>query len=80
LPPKKRLLVEDSDQQFAIAELMKNFVPDWGIDRTTWKVTIQVCNGASNVLSRPALNASIKEEGMEALGIIVDANDSFQGR
>jgi hypothetical protein len=73
-------LVEDNDQQYAIAELMKNFVPDWGSDRHSWKVLIQTCNGASNVLSRPALTATLKEHGTEALGIVVDADDSFRGR
>jgi hypothetical protein len=80
LSGNRKLLIEGNDQQFAIAELMKNFVPDWGMDISSWKVLIQTCNGSSNILSRLALAAGFKEQGIEALGLIGDADESFQGR
>jgi hypothetical protein len=75
----KHLCVEDHDHLGAITNLMKQYV-EWPNDPSRWPVYVEVMGGVSNILKRSSLSASLKTPGLQAFGIVVDANDSFKSR
>jgi hypothetical protein len=75
----KQLLVEGEDDKFAVIGLMEHHVP-W-LDRPAAPpVYIESTNGFTNLLEGSFLLTKLKESGVEALGMVVDADDNPVGR
>ena len=74
-----RLLVEGRKDQFAIASLMAAHIP-WGDSPEEWPVLIREFDGVENLLERGRIALEWKASGMQRLGVVVDANDDFEGR
>ncbi len=78
-PVRYKLLVEGEDDQRVIPELMEaNGVP-WGA-RGSEVVRIKPTDGFANMTSRTLIETEWKESGLEALGLIADANADCQSR
>ena len=75
----KFLLTEGKDDVYAIASLMSNHV-EWGATEDQWPVKIEAAGNITELLNNAYISASLKRPGLEALGIVLDANDSFEGR
>lgn len=73
------LLVEGKDEQFVIPFFMDNFVV-WGEKKADWIVEIKEFDGIENLLKSGVIEAELKAPGLHAVGIIIDANDSFDAR
>lgn len=76
---QNHLLVEDIDTRGVVRGLMGHYI-DWGKDEDAWPVRIEVCDGNDDVLDRKYLKEKLKEGRLEAIGIIVDADDNCRGR
>ncbi len=76
---KNILLVEGKDEQFVIPFFMDNFVV-WGKKKADWIVEIKEFGGIENLLRAGVIEAELKAPGLHAVGIIIDANDSFEAR
>ena len=79
-PQPNYLITEDSDLLFAIAELMKAHVPDWGTTRRDWKVEIKKARGVDDALNHETLSEYMKAGGLKILGVVVDADDKPRER
>ena len=75
----KFLLTEGKDDVYAIASLMSNHV-EWGSNDNEWPVKIESAGSVGELLDDAYISAWLKTSGLEALGILLDANDSFEGR
>lgn len=75
----KFLLTEGKDDVYAIAELMGHHVK-WGDSPKTWLVPIEDAGSVTELLNEDYLNGQFKRPDLKAIGIILDANDSFDGR
>ena len=58
---------------------MDNFVV-WGKKKADWIVEIKEFDGIENLLQSGVIEAELKAPGLHAVGIIIDANDSFDAR
>jgi hypothetical protein len=76
------MLVEDEDLRGVVIGVMRHHLGAWApIERQEeWPAHITVANSADEVLNENGLVAQLQETGVKAVGIIVDANASFQGR
>lgn len=74
------LIAEDGDLQFAIAELMKAHVPNWGTGPLTWKVEIKRAHGVNDALNHETLFQYMKAGGLKVLGVAVDADNKPKER
>ena len=78
-PHPKKLLVEGKDDVYAIAGLMRHHVA-WGTDKASWPVEI-VAEGSDDQILEPGLIALYaKERDIQAIGVVVDANDDFPSK
>ena len=73
------LLVEGKDEQFTLPFFMDEYVI-WGDDKKNWAVEIKELDGIENLLKPGLIEAESKTPGLKALGVILDANDSFESR
>ncbi len=78
-PQTKFLLTEGKDDAYAVAGLMSQHVR-WGANEDEWPVKIEAAGSVSELLDPSYLRAWLKRPGLEALGILVDANENFDGR
>jgi hypothetical protein len=77
----KHLVVEDHDQKGAVIGLMRHNGVVWPRDEAAgWPVYIHVGNSADEVLKRSSLSVRYKESNLRTLGVMVDADDEFEGR
>lgn len=76
----RRLLVEGRVEQRLVPELIEGNGIRWGESRDEAIVDIQEFNGVENLLKAGVIEAELKASGLRQLGIIVDANNSLQGR
>lgn len=81
IPPRNRLLVEGTSDRGAIAEIIeKNGIP-WKKNRTgNFPVDIKNCGSDDKVLNDKVINTELKQSELEALGLIVDADQNPMGR
>jgi hypothetical protein len=79
-PQPNYLIAEDSDLQYAVAELMKAHVSDWGSSKRDWKVEIKIARGVDDALNHETLFEFMKAGGLRVLGIVVDADDKLKER
>lgn len=75
----KFLLVEGKDDAYAVAGLMGSHVA-WGDSEEDWPVMIVPAGSDTQLLDRSYLDNWFRRSGLEALGILLDANDNFLGR
>jgi len=75
-----KLLVEGKEDERVIPELMEANGIAWGETRDTWIVEIKECNGFESMIEQGVIETELKESGLEALGIIVDANNDARQR
>ncbi|WP_020471447.1 DUF3226 domain-containing protein [Zavarzinella formosa] len=78
-PNPKRLLVEGDEDKRIIPQFMEYFTP-WGNTKNTWPLEIVSCDGVENLLSPGNLTVEFKQNHVEILGVIVDANGDPQAR
>lgn len=79
-PRVRKLLVEGYDDKRVIPELIEaNGIP-WGETREEWIVSIQSMGGYEAIVAAGEIETQLKASGLEALGIIVDANDDAAKR
>ncbi len=74
----KFLLTEGKDDVYAIASLMSNHVA-WGANDNEWPVKIESAGSITELLDDAYISVWLKRPGLEVLGIVLDANDSFEG-
>lgn len=70
-----KLLVEGKEDERVIPELMKANGVRWGATSATWVVEIKECNGFNSMVEEGVIETELKASGLEALGIIADANN-----
>ena len=75
----KQLLVEGDDDVYAIAELMGHHV-SWGNREKDWPVYLDAAGSVDTILAEPEISTRCKSSTIQTLGIVIDANDSLQGR
>ncbi len=75
-PSPNKLYVEGKDDKHAIIHLMSAHVA-WG---DTPPVRIIACEGVEKLLAPHLIPVELKSAETQALGIVVDANDDFEGR
>lgn len=75
----RKLLVEGKDDQYAIAELMAKHI-HWGANENEWPVFIEAAGSDRELLDPSFISAQYKIRNLECLGIIIDADDSFEAR
>jgi hypothetical protein len=80
-PHPRRLLVEGKEDKMVIPEFMEKFIP-WGgkEDWEKWPTEIVSFEGVEPLLKPGVIEAELKSSGLEALGVLVDANDDPVGR
>jgi hypothetical protein len=75
----KFLLTEGKDDVHSIVGLMSNHV-EWGTTKDQWPVKIESAGSVGELLNDTYISTYLKSSGLEALGVVLDANDSFEGR
>ena len=75
----KFLLTEGKDDAFAIASLMSHYVP-WGHHEDQWPVKIEAAGSADELLKPAYISSCFKRAGLDAIGILLDADEDFKGR
>jgi len=75
----KRLLVEGDEEKRVIPYFMDEHTV-WGNNKDQWAVHIDEFDGVENLLKPGAIEAYLKEPGLRAIGVIVDADDFLSAR
>lgn len=70
----KQLLVEGQDDKFAVVGLMEHHIP-WPDKRHDPPVFVDAVGSVSEILNTTYLRTKLKESGLQALGIMIDADD-----
>lgn len=73
------LLVEGSDDLYAIAELMGHYT-DWPRDRKLNPVQIIDSGGVEKLLKKENISTRMKSASMKNIGVVVDADNDCQPR
>jgi len=74
-----KLIVEGEEDKFAIIELMGHHT-EWPDDKRSAPVWIEVGGSYSEILAEGFITAKVRESGTEILGIVLDADQDFDGR
>jgi hypothetical protein len=77
---QNQLIVESPDDVGAVSGLMSHHVPAWKSGKDNYAVYIDYKNSADEILAKEYLSTKIKESGLRALGIMLDADNNFNGR
>lgn len=77
--PKRKLLVEGDDDKRVIPYLVEANGIDWG-PRNNPIVTIESFNGIEQLLAPRVIKTELKVSELDALGILIDADDDCLGR
>lgn len=78
--PARKLLVEGADDKRLIPHLMEANGVRWGDSKDDWVVAIESHQGVSDLLGPGTIGSELKSPGLEALGILIDADDDPRGR
>jgi hypothetical protein len=70
---KNLLVVEGEDDKFAVAELMGAHI-NWPKDKAKAPVWIEVVGSADEILDVEYMTASLKQSGLVAMGVMLDAD------
>lgn len=76
---RNKLLVEGEQDKRVIPFLLDAHVV-WGDSKAAWPANIIAYSGVSDLLNDGEIQTQLKTPNLEALGIIVDANDSMPDR
>jgi hypothetical protein len=76
---KNVLLVEGQDEVRTIPELMEINGVAWGT-RKNPAVWLKDCEGCDNIIDADAIGVELKADGIEALGILLDADEYREDR
>ncbi len=76
---KHKLLVEGVDEKLFISNFLDAHI-EWGNDERDWLVNLKDFGGVTKMLKANVFNTELKTPGLKALGVIVDADDSPEGR
>ena len=74
-----KLLVEGDEEKRTVPYLMDEYVV-WGDRHDDWVVEISEFGGIESLLKPGVIEVELKTPGLNALGIIIDANDEFESR
>jgi hypothetical protein len=77
---KNVLLVEGQDELRTIPELIESNGINWITGKNTVMVHIEDCQGCENIINKDVIAVELKADGVEALGILLDADDHPQDR
>ena len=77
-PAPRVLLVEGKDEQYVLPELLELAGIPW--PRGHEPVFIEESDGVENLLVREIITTELKIAGLEALGLVLDANGDVAGR
>ena len=69
----KQLLVEGQDDKFSVVGLMEHHV-DWPDRPAEPPVYIESIGSVSEILKARFLRTKLKESGLDALGVLIDAD------
>jgi hypothetical protein len=75
----KILIVEGQDDKFAVIGLLKHHIA-WPDAKEHLPVFIEVGSSADEILRQGYLTAQLKASHVEALGVVLDADDNCPGR
>lgn len=80
-PHRGLLLVEGDEDKRVIPQFMEKFIP-WGErhERDKWPTDIVSFDGVDSLLKPGVIETELKSPGLEALGVLVDANADPIGR
>ena len=73
--PPRQLLVEGTGDLYAIVELMKKNGIDWPDRKADAPVFIKPSGDVHAIMKAPFLGDQLKQPGLKALGIMIDADD-----
>lgn len=73
----KHLIVEDNEDKHTVVHLMRNHV-DW--PDANWPVEVKIGRSADEIINRSFLSIILKQSGLQALGIVLDADEVFEAR
>ena len=76
---KHKLLVEGPEDRLVLSYLLDSHVV-WGDNKEEWLADIQAYEGVDTLLSEGEIETQLKAARLEAIGIIVDANNDLAGR
>jgi hypothetical protein len=76
---KNVLLVEGQDELRTIPELIELNGINWGTGKNT-VVRLRDCQGCENIINKDVIAVELKADGIEALGILLDADEQPQDR
>ncbi len=76
----KRLLVEGQDDKHSVIHLMRARIPEWPQGEEKAQVWVDIGYGAEQILKAGFLTARLKESRLEALGVVLDADEHAPGR
>jgi hypothetical protein len=77
-PNPNLLVVEDTDLKGVVIGLMKHYI-DWPDDKDSRPAEIIVGNSAREILKPGELSTCLKSSGVKTFGIVIDAEDNFDG-
>ncbi len=77
---RSQLLVEGTDDLYVIVELMKRNGVDWPDRKADAPVLIKPMQGVGAIMKAPFLGDQLKQPGLQALGIMIDADDDPKRR
>ena len=75
----KQLLVEGQDDKFSVISLMEHHV-HWPNEKSGWPVFVDAVGSVSEILNTTYLRTKLKESNLEALGVMIDADDEPAAR
>lgn len=75
----KQLLVEGQDDKFSVVSLMEPHV-HWPNEPRGWPVFVDAVGSVSEILNPTYVRTKLKESGLEALGIMIDADNEPAAR
>jgi hypothetical protein len=75
----RQLLVEGKEDVYAVAGLMQHFV-EWGTGPDDWCVKIVPVGSDDELLAPSVLKTYAKQQEIEALGVLLDANDGLDAK
>lgn len=75
----KQLIVEGAEDLFVVVGLMEHYIT-WPRGAREAPVHIEQGNGADEILRTGYITTKLKESGLQTLGIMLDADESFDGR
>ncbi len=74
-----RMVVEGHEDKYAVIQLMGYHIA-WPDDKVNAPVRIELGGGVDDILATGFISSKLKESGVDILGVVLDADDSFDVR